>query len=90
MATCPTCEQPVTLASIENPRNGKWTVLPLDGPFETWDIECNFDVLDETHEAVNIMGEVVGEFPVAIHISHLSPGAQYRTHPPSHYLEEVH
>ena len=89
-SNCPYCGEEVTLAAVENPRKpDKWTVLPLDGPFESWSTECNFDLLEETHEAVDIMGEVVGEFPIAVRTS-MSPGSKYRTHKPSHYLGDSH
>lgn len=86
MSTCPTCGQPVTLAAIENPRNGRWTVLPLDyvpDPTMPADFEL---VPNATHEAVDLMGEVVGEFPVAMYIGQRDGRHEYRTHPPSHYL----
>jgi hypothetical protein len=76
---CPTCGEPVVLAAVENQRNGKWTVLPLE------QVEGDFTLYDMTHEAVDIMGRVVGEFPVAAQV----PG-DYQTHHPSHYLEQGH
>ncbi len=79
MTKCPepTCKVDVTLTAHLNPRNGKWTILPLEespGPGD-------FKVLNSFHEAVDIMENVVGEFP----ISTREPGS-YRTHRPSHFL----
>jgi len=91
MATCPNpnCNVEVTLAAVKNPRNGKWTVLPLEEHFGFHE-KADFTLIDETHEAVNIMGEVVGEFPVALYQGEMSRLNTYRTHSPSHFLEGGH
>lgn len=87
-STCPYCGEEVLLAAIWNQRNDKWTVLPLQGPYESPDTECDFWIPDmnELHEAVDIMGNVVGEFPVAQYTGMLGTN-RWRTHNPSHYLE---
>ncbi len=85
MSACPKCGKDIVLATIENPRNGKWTVLPLEYSPDIDEIG-EFDLTREVHEAVNIMGEVVGMFPV---VEHKKPSGWclYRTHSPSHFLE---
>jgi hypothetical protein len=84
ISLCPSCSQPVVLAAIQNQRNGKWTILPLDKIAD--EDTANFVLLDRVHEAVDIMGNVSGPYPVA-ELVELSTSESYRTHPPSHYLE---
>lgn len=81
---CSVCFEGVYYCSVQNPRNGKWTVVPLDiAPVNEG--EGNFKIdFGQIHEAVDIMNEIVGEFPVGIY----SPeDGDHRTHPPSHFLE---
>lgn len=86
MSTCPKCGEEVVLASVHNIRNNKWTIVPLDAA-PAPDGQGSFAFrqgMSVLHDAVDIMGEVVGEFPVAEYV----PGVgTYKTHNPSHYLE---
>lgn len=79
---CPTCGQQVVLATIENKRNGRWTILPLE---RVPDAGGDFRLTAEDHEAVDIMGEPKGDYPVAIYGE-----GDFRTHRPSHYLGDPH
>lgn len=84
LSNCPKCGADVELTAVENPRNGKWTILPLDyGDVARGD----FKILEATHEAVDIMGEYAGTYPIA----EFTPGVgNHRTHNPSHYLGVEH
>jgi hypothetical protein len=85
---CPTCGDPVVYASMLNARNGRWTVLPLEAAFAA-DVEADFELSGDVHEAVDIMGNVAGVFPVAVYVNS-STGNNWRTHPPSHFLGHDH
>jgi hypothetical protein len=87
MDVCPECGREVFLTAVENPRNGKWTVLPLEDASDP-ELDADFKVLADTHEAVDIMGQVVGEFPVAVYTGERSTETLFRTHNPSHYLHQ--
>ena len=91
MTNCPKCGEEILMATIWNQRNDKWTVLPLDGPFESFDIQADFWIPDmnDLHEAVDILGNVVGEFPVAQLVG-MNRTNKWRTHPPSHFLGHDH
>ena len=81
---CPTCNKTVVMAAIENPRNGRWTALPLD---EAVGISLGqFELLDTVHEAVDILGQPLGHFPVAVYHGEPDSHHAYSAHPPSHYL----
>lgn len=85
MSECPepTCEVDVILTAHQNPRNGRWTILPLHRVAD--DEPGDFHLTTSYHETVNIMGESAGEYPISLHV----PG-MFRTHHPSHFLGEVH
>jgi hypothetical protein len=78
---CPKCDEEIIMASVENPRNGKWTLLPLD---KTPDAMDSFILSEDEHEAVDILGNSLGNHPIAILVA--SDG-QYGPHSPSHFLE---
>lgn len=83
-STCPECGADVELTAVENIRNGKWTILPLnyeDTP------GGDFKILEASHDAVDIMGEYAGTYPIAEY----TPGVgNHSTHNPSHYLGHQH
>jgi len=85
---CPRCDKEILMAAIENPRNGKWTGVPLD---EAPHSELGqFEVMEEVlgvHEAFGILGNSLGILPVAIYLAEPTIEAGYSAHPPSHYLE---
>jgi hypothetical protein len=83
VSTCPKCGAEVYLTSVQNPRNGKWTVLPLDVT-PVPDGQGWFTLTDVQQEAVDIMGTVAGTFPV---VEYTPSTGTLRTHNPSHYLE---
>lgn len=88
MTNCPHCNVEVLMTSIENPRNGKWTALPLDVRPCRVPGHGSFNVdFDSMHNAVDIMGSDLGEFPVA---TYDQATGIYRAHPPSHYLQHEH
>jgi hypothetical protein len=85
---CPTCAQPVIYATIRNDRNDRWTVLPLEDASAP-DVEADFELTGDTHEAVDILGNPAGVLPVAVYVN-ADVGNSYRTHPPSHFLGHEH
>ena len=86
MIFCPECGKPVFIAAIENPRNGKWTALPLDELMD-FDRKGSFSLSIEQHEAFDILGKSLGEFPVAIYHEKNGVDYNYGPHNPSHFLE---
>jgi len=83
------CDVDVIYAAVENQRNGKWTIVPLEKA--EGDTPGDFDLVpNTTHEVVNILGEMVGEYPVATYLRDKDPTNNYRTHSPSHFLGDSH
>lgn len=78
--SCQACGQDIVLAALENQRNGRWVVLPLD-PDEAE--EGAFVATGDEHDTVDLAGEPAGVHPVVEY----RPGTLgcYRTHPPSHF-----
>lgn len=85
---CPACSQPVIYATTLNQRNGRWTVLPLEDASAP-DVEADWELSGDTHEAVDMLGQPVGSYPVAVYVN-ADVGNSYRTHPPSHFLGHEH
>lgn len=81
---CPTCGEEVLLAAVYNQRNDKWTALPLDHAPD--DELGNFILTDQMHEAFAVLGDSLGELPVAEYTGSAVPSRDYRSHPPSHFL----
>lgn len=78
---CPKCNAEITMASIFNPRNGKWTALPLDRGKD----RTSFVLSEEKTEAFGILGDSLGSFPIATLVAPYE--GNFTPHPPSHYLE---
>jgi len=84
-ATCPRCKTEVILTAVENPRNNKWTIVPLDSrTYEPGDFTVDFE---NYHPTVDIMGEDAGDYPIATYVP---AEGTHRTHSPSHYLALDH
>lgn len=85
MAQCPKCNAEVTLAAVENTRNGKWTVVPLDydenGGNNTFRLDSSV-----THATVDIMGNDAGTYSIGMYVPD-DPECNYKPHPPSHYVD---
>jgi hypothetical protein len=81
---CGVCNGEYIMTSHQNPRNGKWTALPLE---EGSSVSNSFEVSVTNHEAFGIMGDSLGEFPISFLVE---SGGNYRPHNPSHFLGDVH
>jgi len=89
MAACynPNCKVDVIYTAFQNHRTGTWIILPL----EKGENEGDFEILQRTHETVDIMKQPAGEFPVSEELDGIGIGPEfYRTHRPSHFLGDVH
>lgn len=82
---CPKCSCAVVYSAVFNPRNSKYTILPLDLRAEPAEGEHRFDLKLDKYETVNLAGEPAGAYYLA------TPGyGAYTPHAPSHYTEALH